>query len=317
MTDLLPELRADIERFFAEFAGTEVFLVRNEGNDGDCLILASTLTAMAKAGIDVRLVDDQADFKDRVVFMAGGGNLVGIYQGMQQSIAACRSTAARIVILPHTLRGNAPLLESLDSRTTIWCRERRSLDHVTAVNPRIDCRLGHDMAFHCDAGEFLDDPKCNASGMPLLRSGLERAGVSLGQLAGMPVARLMRTDREARSPNQKSDLDLSRAFGGVGEAEISKLRAWCFLKTLSVTQHVVTDRLHVAVGCALLGKSCELLDNSYNKNREIYAHSLARFPSITFTQSGGANIADQPSSRKPLLARLAKHARRLTGLARS
>lgn len=316
MTDLLPALRTDIERYLAGFAGRKVLLVRNEGNDGDCLILAATLTAMSKAAIDVRIVDGDADFKDQTVFLAGGGNLVGIYQGMQHAIAACRPSAARIVILPHTIRGNAPLLESLDERTTIWCRDRRSLAHVTAVNPRIDCRLGHDMAFHCNVEEFLSDPECNASGTPLLHSSLDRAGMSLDKLARMRIVRFMRTDREAGASNRPGDLDISKAFGGVGEAEISKLRAWCFLKALSVTNHVVTDRLHVAIGCALLGRRCELLDNSYNKNREIYAHSLTQFPSITFTQSGGAKIADQPSARKPILARLAKHARRLTGASR-
>ena len=58
MTDLTQSLRLEMERFLAQFAGEKVLLIPNEGNAGDCLILASTLTAMAKASIDVEVVDN-------------------------------------------------------------------------------------------------------------------------------------------------------------------------------------------------------------------------------------------------------------------
>ena len=158
MTDLTQSLRVEMERFLAQFAGEKVLLIPNEGNAGDCLILASTLTAMAKASIDVEVVDNGADFRNQTVFLGGGGNLIDVYRGMRQSIEACRSKAARIVLLPHTIRGNAGLLKSLDDRVTIWCRDKRSLEHVGSLNPDLDCRLGHDMAFHCDVAEYLKRP---------------------------------------------------------------------------------------------------------------------------------------------------------------
>src|SRR6185437_2479003 len=184
MTDLTQSLRVEMERFLAQFAGEKVLLIPNEGNAGDCLILASTLTAMAKASIDVEVVDNGADYRNQTVFLGGGGNLIDVYRGMRQSIEACRSKAARIVLLPHTIRGNAGLLKSLDDRVTIWCRDKRSLEHVGSLNPDLDCRLGHDMAFHCDAAEFLSDPACNEYGLPQLRVGLQRVGVNLDRLPG-------------------------------------------------------------------------------------------------------------------------------------
>lgn len=309
MTDPSHRLRAEMERFLAQFSGEDVLLVPNEGNAGDCLILTSTLAAMAKASINVEVVDDGADFKDRIVFLGGGGNLVGIYRGMQRTIEACRSGAARIVLLPHTIRNNVELIRSLDDRFTIWCRDQRSLEHVGQLNHEVDCRIGHDMAFHCDVAEFLNDPHCNKFGAPLLHEGLERSGTTLDRLSKRPVVRFMRTDREARALSVSNDLDVSRTFGGVGNAERSKLAAWCFLKTISAANRVITDRLHVAIACALLGKRCELLDNSYNKNREIYAHSLRHFERLSF-KKGAGTIADQPPRKKPLLARVAGHARR-------
>ena len=60
-------------------------------------------------------------------------------------------------------------------------------------------------------------------------------------------------------------------------------RLGVFLMALKSAHSIVTDRLHVGIGAALLGVPCELIDNSYGKNREIYDFSLAnRFHNITF-----------------------------------
>ena len=311
MTDVTLSLRTEIVRFLAEFAGQRVLFVPNEGNVGDCLIFAATLDAMAKASIEVEIVGNDADFGDRIVFLGGGGNLIDMYRGMRQTFEACGAKAKRIILLPHTIRGNADLIRSLDHRATIWCRDERSLEHVCGLNSALDCRLGHDMAFHCDVANFLSDMEWNDRGPSMLEAGLDQHGTSLNRISRLPVVRFMRTDREARTPGNATDLDVSRAFGQVADPRTSRLAAWCFLKTISAAQRVVTDRLHVAIACALLEKECELLDNSYNKNREIYAHSLRRFQWLTFTKSAGKRIADQPPPKKSLLARVRRHARRM------
>ncbi|MFT3733155.1 MAG: polysaccharide pyruvyl transferase family protein [Hyphomicrobium sp.] len=312
MTDLAAPLRSEMQSFLAGFAGQKVLFIPNEGNVGDCLIFAATLSAFDKAGIAVEVVDDTADFHDRTVFLGGGGNLVDIYRGMRETLEATRSNGARVVLLPHTIRGNIDLIQSLDDRFTIWCRELHSFEHVRKLRPDLDCRLGHDMAFHCDATEFLADPDYRKRAQSLLETGLRDHNTSLERLSELPLVRFMRTDREALSSRVETDLDVSRAFGRVADAETSKIAAWCFLKTISVTQRVVTDRLHVAIACALLGKQCRLLDNSYNKNRGIYAHSLRGFDWLTFDSAAGEKISDQPARRKPFLQRIAGHAHRLT-----
>ncbi|MFA5956322.1 polysaccharide pyruvyl transferase family protein [Hyphomicrobium sp.] len=310
MGDPPDSLRTEMQRYLDQFSGENVLFVPNEGNAGDCLIFASTLKAMAGASINFEIADDGADFKNRTVFLGGGGNLVGVYRGMRQTIEACRSEAARVILLPHTIRGNRELIESLDSRFTVCCREWRSFEYVRKLNPDLDCHIGHDMAFHCDVEEFLCDPECNEVGPSLLNDGLVRSGTTLERLSELPVVRFMRKDREARSSRTASDLDVSGAFGPVADVDTSKLAAWCFLKTISAAKRVITDRLHVAIACALLGKNCELLDNSYNKNREVYAYSLHRFGNISFKQSAGATIADKPPLKKSLFAKAANRAHR-------
>lgn len=317
MSNLADTLRTDMETFLNQFAGEKVLFVPNEGNVGDCLIFAATLDAFSKASIGVEVVDKGANFRNRTVFLGGGGNLVGLYRGMRETIEACRDRAARIILLPHTIRGNVDLIRAFDSRATIWCRDLRSFEHVGMLNPGLDRRLAHDMAFHCDVAHFFNDPRCSALGPPMLKAGLDRHRTNLDRLSHLPVVRFMRTDREALSSRVRTDLDVSKAFGRVADAESSKLATWCFLKTISTARRVITDRLHVAIACALLHKECELVDNSYNKNREIYAHSLRRFEWISFSKSAGKTIADLPPSKRSLLARAARHTQRFCDRFRS
>jgi exopolysaccharide biosynthesis predicted pyruvyltransferase EpsI len=73
--------------------------------------------------------------------------------------------------------------------------------------------------------------------------------------------------------------------------------AWCFLEFIRTAPPIVTDRLHVAIGAALLGKTCALHDNSYGKNAAVYRHSLKyHFRHVGFVpraekQSDGAAAA--------------------------
>lgn len=310
MQTLTVAMRHHIEDFLAQFAGTKAVFVPNEGNVGDCLIFAATMNAFAKASIDVDVVDKRADFRNCVVFLGGGGNLVGAYRGMRETIEACRQQADRIILLPHTIRANVDLLKSLDDRATIWCRDLRSFQHVRQSNPSLDCQLAHDMAFHCDIPQFMSDEACNRAGTAMLAEKLALHRTSLDKISSLPVVRFMRTDREARSSHIQTDLDVSRAFGCVTDAETSRLAAWCFVKTISVANRVLTDRLHVAIACALLEVDCELVDNSYNKNREIYAHSLNRFDWVSFSKTGNVEVPDIPSAKLSLVTKVARRTQR-------
>ena len=234
------------------------------------------------------------------------------YRDIRVAIEACRGTAARIVLLPHTIRGNEDVIESLDERVTLFCRDTRSLEHVQCLNSRVECLAGHDMALHCDVHDMLANAELSALGWPLLEAALSKSDLSFDELASRPVIRFMRTDREALCRDTKGDLDISRAFGSVANIRSSAVTTWCFLKAISVAPRIVTDRLHVAIGAALLGRPCELHDNSYNKNRLVYDFSLRGFPSLTFVPSGGEAIADQPARRdRSLLGSMQRRARQM------
>jgi exopolysaccharide biosynthesis predicted pyruvyltransferase EpsI len=74
------------------------------------------------------------------------------------------------------------------------------------------------------------------------------------------------------------------------------------LHAINEVDVVVTDRLHVGVGAALLGKHLVWLDNSYGKVHGVYQNSMAHIPHIHFVHSKmelDAVLKDLASSASP------------------
>jgi exopolysaccharide biosynthesis predicted pyruvyltransferase EpsI len=282
---VLRSLRADIERFLAEFRGTPILFFPNPGNAGDSLIAVATLEAFARNGVDATVIGLDAAVEGRLVLLGGGGNLIPLYPQIAEAIGRFAGRARRLVLLPHTIRGNEAALQRLDTTCTIFCRDEPSVGHVRAVRPDLDVRLSHDMAFHIDAGKFLADEALTARAAPLWRAALTKHGIDETKLRDPRGVNLCRLDAESRLRPPRSDMDISHAFTfGTGPAE-ARLGAWCLLKTISVARLIVTDRLHVAIGAALLGVPCRFHDNSYGKNEAVYRQSIAgRFSTVRFVR---------------------------------
>jgi exopolysaccharide biosynthesis predicted pyruvyltransferase EpsI len=280
---VLRNLRADIEDFLVEFRGTPILFFPNPGNAGDSLIAVATFAAFARNGIEVTPIGLDAAVEGRVVVLGGGGNFIPLYHQMAEAIGRFTGRARRLVLLPHTIRGNEATLERLDTNSIIFCRDEPSLCHVRAVRADIDVRLTHDMAFHLDAAAFLADETLAAQAAPLWRAALAKHGIDEARLRDPRGIDLCRVDAEARLRPPRSDLDISHVFTfGTGPAE-APLGAWCLLKTISVARRIVTDRLHVAIGAALLGVPCRFYDNSYGKNAAVYRQSIGgRFAAVRF-----------------------------------
>jgi exopolysaccharide biosynthesis predicted pyruvyltransferase EpsI len=81
-------------------------------------------------------------------------------------------------------------------------------------------------------------------------------------------------------------MDLSRYGGGDCRDElVNYLGVELFLHAINEVDVVVTDRLHVGVGAALLGKHLVWLDNSYGKVHGVFQNSMAHIPHIHFVKS--------------------------------
>lgn len=282
-TPVVDDLRTDVATALTSLRGQRVLLWSNPGNAGDALIRVATGQALDRAGVQAQRLLPGDDVRGRTVLIIGGGNLVPLYREADRAFTGLRRLGAeRIIVLPHTVRGNPTCLAAAGSDDVIMCRDAPSERIVRASGTGATPFLAHDMAFHLDADAFLGDPDLTALASPALAAAIARAG--LGEVADRPVAVLTRRDVERGPASPSSDADISAlvAFGGGPTA--SAVAAWCLLTFISRCAAIVTDRLHVAIASALVGKPCTLLPNSYDKNASVYQHSLSRFPHVRFAE---------------------------------
>lgn len=97
-----------------------------------------------------------------------------------------------------------------------------------------------------------------------------------------------RTDGERTEASVPSDnLDLSDLFlFGTRDANISHLGAQHLLRYLDTFDEVRTNRLHLAIGAAVLGKRVTLYPGSYFKNRAVWEFSLRdRFSTVEWGEA--------------------------------
>ena len=276
------ENRHSMAEFLRQFAGQQILYHPNPGNGGDSLIASGTYQAFQRAGIDYKIIDLEAKVDGQIVFLAGGGNLIPLYPDIAHAFKRFFGRAARIVLLPHTIRAHDALLASLDETCTVFCREPESYTHVTSVNTRAEVYLEHDMACHLNALEFLADPANNEQFSSIVEDKLRSRGLDL---SAKPLVDFFRVDVESARREKASDMDISEEYHFGVWPENARKAGWCMLKTVSMATFVQTDRLHVAIACALIGTPCILYDNSYGKNSGVYRHSLRnRTPFIRLRQ---------------------------------
>jgi exopolysaccharide biosynthesis predicted pyruvyltransferase EpsI len=99
--------------------------------------------------------------------------------------------------------------------------------------------------------------------------------------------RLMRVDVESRYSGMyphKYDLS-SKHQSAYKERWEAELVSRDFFDVLNRADHIVSDRLHVCIGGALLGKKVTMLDNSYGKNCSVFLTSMQEnFPRVAFPE---------------------------------
>lgn len=271
-----------VEEVLRPLRNRHVLYMPNSGNAGDSLIATGTFDCFRRLSIRFTPIGPSgAKAAGQVVILGGGGNFVPAYATIRNALESYRDSAAQIILLPHTIRGNEDLLAELGDNVTILCRDIESFRHVAAHCHRPQVLLGHDMAFHLDAEAFLFGGN-TAPWQAAFQDRLAERKIDLQALAAREKAYLARRDSEYGGPIGGSDVDPSAVFEfGVwpGNAEKS---SWCFLEFIRCMRSVVTDRLHVAIAAALLDKGCALFDNSYGKNAEVHLHSLKyHFPKVT------------------------------------
>ena len=262
----------------------------NPGNAGDHLIAVATDLLFRAHGIDARVISDPTSFNSdgKIVCYGGGGNFVQSYHKARDFILRHHETADRLIVLPHTVYGNEDVLGQLGSNTTIVCRELISASHCQKHASGAELLLADDLALELDFGNLstgVIEP--SFWGAPRTFLYLRRRFRQFCRAThGEARLDVWRGDRE-RHPMRIGDEqnDISRLFAlrkGPQPFDQRRVSAYFFLEAIKRFSSVHTDRLHVAIAAALLGKEVRLYSNSYYKNRAVYELSLTHFPKFAF-----------------------------------
>lgn len=304
------------------------------------MIATATTLLFEKLGVCYEVFDEKTSYGDDWTLIYGGGGACVPYWNILDKLKAIFTMPGieRCIILPHSIRECPELLAVMDSRFTVFCREKASFEYCRSMNGQAEFVLTDDMALTLDLKDFppLSDAQRKAI------SPLKFLGAYLGLLSRnqrnrvkvlakldhktrrrllkrlgkyiLPFGRDLKIAWFMRRDQEKTDvigdslpdapfMDLSRYGGGDCRDElVNYLGVELFLHAINEVDVVVTDRLHVGVGAALLGKHLVWLDNSYGKVRGVYQNSMAHIPHIHFVHSKmelDAALKDLASSASP------------------
>ncbi|MBU6431330.1 polysaccharide pyruvyl transferase family protein [Patescibacteria group bacterium] len=244
----------DLNKFLGKYRDTKVDFYRFPGNYGDSLIWHGTKILLNELNIRENYVEINSSKINNVLFIDGGGNFVDYYSNVRDFLNKKHDLYKEIVILPHTIFGDKQIntLNNLSGDITVFCRERVTFDFVKQNFLKGNVYLWHDCAFYNDFPKSQD---------------------------GKGVLNAFRKDKESildRIPNTNNDL----SYNGYATKPLEEI-----INSLNQYEEINTDRLHVAICAALLGKKVNLFPNSYYKNKAVFDYSLRNFPNISFRRS--------------------------------
>lgn len=246
----------DLTVFLKKYSKQEAVFCANPGNAGDALIAHATFQLFEKLNIKLQIIKHKEIVHDKIIFYAGGGNLVeGKYKNAYHFINNNYRQNREIILLPHTVHGYDELLLSAKN-LTIFCREKTSYQNLSAIGfPAERLFLAHDMAFQLSKMEFQDYI-----------------------MNGNGIANCYRTDKEsARTFDMPNDnLDISLSWNGElwHRPDFAKNVTHNLASYLSAFETVKTDRLHVAILAAIIGKKVVLYPNNYYKIKAVFMYSI-------------------------------------------
>jgi exopolysaccharide biosynthesis predicted pyruvyltransferase EpsI len=281
---------------------------QNQGNAGDALMATATFDLFDSLGLNYTAVfptkDTSQDFAGKVLVLAGGGNFTEDgYNNYAKIVAQWNQKVKRLIVLPHTASGNEALLSTLVGNVDIICRERNSYEHVKHYAKRANVFLAHDMAFSLDVQKVLS----RQPNYPVMFAGRVVATAlrhnarrnypqarniwqdfhDFAELKRKPekngVLNVFRMDIEKTNikiPDDNIDLSLRFQYG-LSSRPLTDYMTTQVFSYLDYFHTIRTNRLHVCIAAALLGKTVELFSNNYHKIQSVYEYSLKdAFPNV-------------------------------------
>ena len=220
----------------------DLTFIRLYGNIGDELIYAGTRQLLARRFYKEVSVRNLSGVSGHTALVAGGGCWCGPYHDVAAHLPLIENNFKRVIIMPSSFDVSVPFVRATLAATkaVVFAREKKSFDGICRL---CDAKIAYDCAFFFDY-------------RPYLRPG-EGCLVSY------------RTDEESvLSVIPERNHDISESCSSLDE----------WLWTIARHAAVKTDRAHVMIAAALLGKVVDYWTCSYHKVRAIADYALKSFP---------------------------------------
>ena len=261
-----------------------VHYMPNPGNGGDALIASGAFSFFKSNNINFKILAKDTEInslKGKCVAYAGGGNFIDEYPAAAEFFAKSHKIASKLIILPHTVKGHQALLKSFGDNVYIFCREKVSYEYVSETIQNANVFLSEDLAFELNHTELMKQ-----SGNYPSKLFIKYATRSVLNLQNPLSLNAFRYDVEkTKIEVPKGNIDVSQAINyisSMNDIELVDQTTADIFKFINHFKQVNTNRLHIAIASALLGKSVNFYPNSYYKNKAIYEQSLREFKNVKF-----------------------------------
>lgn len=263
--------------------GGRAVYIPNPGNAGDAAIATATMQLLRRIEAPVACGGSEDIGAGVDVIIGGGGNLVPAYNDVRALLLLClERRVRRCLLLSHTVRGHADVLAQLDARFLLWCRDRPSCDFAARHAPRARVELAHDLVLELDIDALVRSTAGWNHRLALMRDRrwlrkLPRWRLALARIrpGADGTLQIMRHDVESVDLRQsRPEYDLMRHIGIRGYGPMADQITLDVVRCIDRAQRVVTDRLHVSLIAALLGKPVCLVENSYGKLSAVWELAL-------------------------------------------
>ena len=254
--------------FLKKYSNKKIIYIPNPGNAGDSLIVLGTFTLFNKLDLNYEIGNINKLYNNEILFYAGGGNLVGIYNSCKNFILKNQEKNT-IVVLPHTINNEDKLIQNLSENVTLLCREINSYEYVKKhIKNKNNIFVFKDMAFYIDAQYLKNFQKKGKGSCNCFRLDAERTSIKI--------------------PDKNNDISQSLRHGiSNNTSNLNVIHETCkkVFNYLADYEEINTNRLHVAIAGLLLNKKVNLYPNSYWKNKAIYEYSIKdKYSTIKFTE---------------------------------
>lgn len=297
IASILPASRwSFLAQWLRDFAvrAEDLCYVPNMGNAGDALIASGAWQLFDSIGLRPRVVSAAQVPNGASAIYPGGANLIPDYPDCARFLRQCISAGVKeAVVLPHTIRGHADVLQQLDGRFTLFCRDQKSLEWCKTTARGARSTFADDLAVQLDVRKL--QRRCE--GLVPFADLVIRTARSRRLLQYLRWRRYLRSIQPVNGTLTvfRADGEANPCYPGDRRRDISDAYISAYadrvehdfvsrdlLDTVGRADVLVTNRLHIGIAGALLNKRVHLHENSYGKIRDVYQSSLNRCGFVSF-----------------------------------